>query len=264
MKRISGVIVMAERRMFSKVIISSDAFLDMSTSARCLYFHLGMQADDDGFVSSPKAIVRSVNCSEDDLKLLIAKRFVIAFESGIVVIRHWKQHNYIPKDRYKPTTYLDEREKIMFENGVYEERIQDAPMLDTCCIQTVSEPYTQDRIGKDRIGKDNKDTICPEPKQPDDSPTIISLTLNDKTEYGITQKDIDEWGKLYPAVDIIQELRKMRGWLDSNPDRRKTRRGVRRFVNSWLSQEQDKGGVKSYGAGGRNTEPESSASAKLW
>lgn len=111
---------------------------------------------------------------------------------------------------------------------------------------------------------EKEDTVCAEPEKPDDTPVIISLLLNDKTEYGVTKSYIDELAELYPAVDIIQELRKMRGWLDSNPDRRKTRRGVKRFINSWLSREQDKGGVKSYGADGRNTEPEISASTKLW
>lgn len=113
-------------------------------------------------------------------------------------------------------------------------------------------------------GNEKEDIVCAEPEKPDDTPVIISLLLNDKTEYGVTQSYIGELAGLYPAVDIIQELRKMKGWLDSNPDRRKTRRGVKRFINSWLSREQDKGGVKSYGAGGRNTEPENSASAKLW
>lgn len=249
--------------MFSKAVINSDAFLDMPISARCLYFHLGMQADDDGFVASPKAITRSASCSEDDLKLLVAKRFIIAFGSGIVVIRHWKQHNYIPKDRYKPTTYLCEQAEIVLENGVYEKRIHDVSELDTSCIQTVSEPYTQDRIGKDRIGKDKKDTICTELKEPEDTTAVIFLPLNDKTEYGVTQKDIDEWAELYPAVDILQELRKMKGWSDSNPEKRKTRRGIKRFINSWLSRAQDQGGgAKSYGTGGCNTESESSA--KLW
>ena len=86
---------MAERRMFAKCITESDAFLDMPLSTQALYFHLGMVADDDGFVSSPKKITRSINASEDDLKLLLAKRFVLGFESGIVVIKHWKMNNYI-------------------------------------------------------------------------------------------------------------------------------------------------------------------------
>ena len=91
---------MAERRMFAKTIIDSDAFLDMPISARLLYYDLSMRADDDGFVNSPKKIMRIVGASEDDLKVLITKKFIIPFDSGIVVIKHWKIHNYIAKDNY--------------------------------------------------------------------------------------------------------------------------------------------------------------------
>ena len=100
---------MAERRMFAKTIIDSDAFLEMPMSAQALYFHLGMRADDDGFINNPKKIQRMVGASEDDLKLLMAKNFIIPFESGVVVIKHWKIHNYIQADRYKPTVYQEEK-----------------------------------------------------------------------------------------------------------------------------------------------------------
>ena len=104
---------MAERRMFAKTIIDSDAFLDMPLSAQALYFHLSMRADDDGFVNNPKKIQRMVGASDDDCKLLIMKRFILTFESGVIVIKHWKIHNYIQKDRYKETVYR--KEKSMLE-----------------------------------------------------------------------------------------------------------------------------------------------------
>ena len=94
---------MAERRMFAKTIIDSDAFLDMPLSTQALYFHLSMRADDDGFINNPKKIQRMIGCSDDDLKLLMAKSFINAFESGIIVIKHWRLHNSICKDRCKPT-----------------------------------------------------------------------------------------------------------------------------------------------------------------
>ena len=103
---------MAERRMFAKTIIDSDAFLDMPLSTQALYFHLSMRADDDGFINNSKKIQRVIGASDDDLKLLIAKKFIIPFESGIVVIKHWKIHNYIQKDRYKETVYKDEKAQI--------------------------------------------------------------------------------------------------------------------------------------------------------
>lgn len=108
-KRKKGIEIMAERRMFSKVVIDSDTFLDMPLSAQALYFHLSMRADDDGFVNNPKRIQAYVGASTDDLKILLAKHFLIPFESGVVVIKHWKVHNYIQKDRYKETYYQKEK-----------------------------------------------------------------------------------------------------------------------------------------------------------
>lgn len=131
---------MAERRMFAKTIVLSDAFLDMPLSARCLYFTLGMLADDDGFVNSPKSIMRQAGASTDDLNLLMAKRFILAFESGIIVIKHWRIHNYIQKDRYKESKYIEEKATLTLDqNGAYTE-----------CIQDVSTSDTQVRLGKDR------------------------------------------------------------------------------------------------------------------
>lgn len=106
--------------MFAKTIIDSDAFLDMPLSAQSLYFHLAMRADDDGFINNPRKIQRMVGAAGDDLKLLIAKNFIIPFESGVVVIKHWKIHNYIQKDRYKETVYLEEKSRLgMKENKAY-------------------------------------------------------------------------------------------------------------------------------------------------
>ena len=140
--------------MFSKSVIDSDMFLDMPLSAQALYFHLSMRADDDGFVNNPKKIQRMVGASDDDCKILVAKKFIIPFESGIVVIRHWKIHNYIQKDRYKETVYLDEKSKISTDQtGAYVSE----PRLE--CIQPVSSLDTQVRLGKDSIGKDR---LCEE------------------------------------------------------------------------------------------------------
>ena len=134
---------MAQRRMFAKTIIDSDAFLDMPSTAQLLYFHLSMRADDDGFINQPKSIMRMTGCKDDDIKLLIAKKFLIPFESGVVVIKHWKIHNYIAKDRYTETKYKDEKAMLSLdENNSY-----------TTCIQPVYELDTQDRLGKDRIDK---------------------------------------------------------------------------------------------------------------
>lgn len=114
---------MAEKRMFTQKIIDSDAFLDMPLSTQALYFHLAMRADDDGFVNNPKKITRYIGTSEDDLKLLLAKRFILGFDSGVIVIKHWRMHNAIKKDRYHPTDYQDELSRLEVKgNNAYTER----------------------------------------------------------------------------------------------------------------------------------------------
>lgn len=160
---------MAERRMFAKTIIDSDAFLEMPTTSQLLYFHLAMRADDDGFVNKPKSLMRMVGCKEDDLKILFAKKFLIPFESGVVVIKHWKIHNYIRKDTYTETKYKEEKASLeLDENSAY--RIAEAEPLSLCdgsvtgALQSRDECVTgtstqvrlgKDRVGKVRVGKDN-------------------------------------------------------------------------------------------------------------
>lgn len=132
---------MAERRMFAKTIVDSDAFLDMPLSTQALYFHFGMRADDDGFVNNPKKIQRMVGASDDDFRVLVAKRFIIRFDSGVVVIKHWRIHNYIQKDRYKETVYQEEYAALSEkDNGAY--------TLDTDCIQNGYSLDTQVRLGE--------------------------------------------------------------------------------------------------------------------
>lgn len=111
---------MARKRMFDIEVVDTDLFLDMPQSTQNLYFHLGMRADDDGFVSNPKKIIKLIGANEDDLKILIAKSLIIPFESGIIVIRHWKLNNYLRKDRYIETIYKKEKNMLNEdENGVY-------------------------------------------------------------------------------------------------------------------------------------------------
>ena len=153
---------MAERRMFAKTIIDSDAFLDMPLSTQALYFHLSMRADDDGFINNPKKIQRMVGCGDDDLKLLMAKRFVLVFESGVIVIKHWKIHNYIRNDRYKPTLYQDEKALLADKDNkayTFAEELSkhDEKLGIPDDNQAVYQMDTQVRLGKDRLGKDSKE-----------------------------------------------------------------------------------------------------------
>ena len=127
---------MASKRMFNNSVLDSDAFLDMPLSAQALYFHLNMRADDDGFISNPKRIQSYIGASEDDLKLLVLKSFVIAFDDGVIVIKHWRMHNTIQKDRYHPPNYQDDLAMLgIKENKAY---TLDVSKMETKCIQNVS------------------------------------------------------------------------------------------------------------------------------
>ena len=144
---------MAERRMFAKTIIDSDAFLEMPTTSQLLYFHLAMRADDDGFVNKPKSLMRMVGCKDDDLKLLFVKKFLIPFESGVVVIKHWKIHNYIRKDTYTETKYKEEKATLeLDENSAY--RLTETSPLQLR-DESVTSPSTQGRLGQVSTGKDS-------------------------------------------------------------------------------------------------------------
>lgn len=111
---------MAAKRMFSLQVVDTDKFMDMSTSAQALYFHLGMHGDDDGFVASPRKIARSAGCNDDDIKLLAAKGFIIPFESGVVVITDWRINNTLKNDRYQETIYQAEKAMLQSEaSGKY-------------------------------------------------------------------------------------------------------------------------------------------------
>ena len=161
---------MAEKRMFAKTIIDSDLFLDMPVTAQLLSFHLCMRADDDGFINNPKRIMRDVRCADDDMKMLIAKDYVIPFESGVIVIKHWRLHNYIQRDRYKPSLCDEKNLLTTNKNKVYErmdtECIQIGNRLDTECIQIDNKMDTEcvqigdtdkSRLDKNRVDKSRLD-----------------------------------------------------------------------------------------------------------
>ena len=170
---------MAQRRMFNKKITETDLFLDMPMSAQCLYFHLNMSADDDGFIGNVKTVKRMIGASDDDLKLLMAKEFIIPFESGVVVIKDWKIHNYIRSDRYAETVYLDEKKQLSIsDNGRY---ALGAPNVIPNVIPTVDGWDTQVRLGKDRLGNGNKEILSGDAEQPIPYASIIDY-LNEQTE----------------------------------------------------------------------------------
>ena len=177
---------MAERRMFAKRIIDSDAFLDMPLSTQSLYFHLSMRADDEGFINNPKRIQRMIGASDDDCKLLIAKGFILVFETGVIVIKHWKIHNYIQKDRFKPTICSEEKKEIVTEkDGTY-----------TRCTRNGYDSDTQVRIGKVSIGKVNSielpkgvEKIPPDMEESKPLKRFTAPTLEEVKEYCAERKN---------------------------------------------------------------------------
>lgn len=200
---------MAQRRMFSKRITDTDIFTDMPLSSQCLYFHLNMNADDDGFVDKVKRVKTMIGASDDDLKLLLSKGFLIPFETGIVVIKDWKIHNYIQKDRYQPTIYQEEKQMLIeSESGAYAE-----------CIQDVYIPDTQVRLGKDRLGKVRKDISSGDAEPSIPFSEIINY-LNAKTDRAFKSVESNKkhikarWNEGYRLDDFTKVIdNKCIDWL---------------------------------------------------
>lgn len=231
--------VMAERRMFAKSIIDSDSFIDMPATARLLYFDLAMRGDDDGFVDSPKKILRMTGASQDDMESLIDNGFIIPFPSGNVVIRHWCINNYIQSDRYKPTIYQDEKQQLFMQpNKAYTLDSED-------CIQSVSKLDSQVSIGKVRKEKDSEGEV-----REAETDTRASLPDSDDEGYSETAAEkyyaeyCEEKGYLYDS-EYIQRFctyrhsdkrwrEDLRKWIDEDVKSgriRKDRRRKTSFVN---------------------------------
>ncbi len=146
---------MAERRMFAKTIVLSDAFLDMPLGARCLYMTMSMLADDDGFVNSPKSVIRQTGATEDDLKVLIAKKFIIPFDNGVIVIKHWRINNYLRNDRYQPTAYVDQKNQLRLdENNAYTTK-ECAVGIPSMGIPSIGE------VSKEKVSKESVRRFTP-------------------------------------------------------------------------------------------------------
>ena len=188
--------------MFAKTIIDSDAFLEMPMTAQLLYFHLAMRADDDGFINKPKAIMRICGAHDDDLRVLFAKKFVIPFESGVVVIKHWKIHNYIRKDTYSETKYKEEKACLeLDENNAYRLSVTNPSRVRN---ESVTSPSTQDSIGQYSIVKDN----IKRENTKREKAELSSPTLEEIKEYGRSVNREDIAKKFYDYYSAA-------GWKDT-------------------------------------------------
>ena len=176
--------------MMAKSIIKSDQFLDMPATTQNLYFHMLLDADDDGFVNAPKSIMRIVGAKDDDMKLLVAKQFVISFGSGVIVIKHWKIHNYIQSDRYKPSIQPERKLLEITANKEYQLNASPVSTMDTECIQDVSVGKV--RLGKASIGKVRLDNTiegeCEKPHSPKRK-TFTKPTIDEIQDYCIERNN---------------------------------------------------------------------------
>lgn len=189
-----GILELAQKRMFTMKIVDSDAFLEMPLSTQCLYFHLNMRADDDGFIGNPKRIMKITGASEDDLRLLIAKRFVLTFEDGVIVIKHWRMHNTLSRDRYAETSYTDEKKMLLLkDNGSYS-LTGGNPIDDTRLIER-SGRQTQQRRNKDatKTHSDKGLDIDKDIESDKDNNLIVSKDTIRQTD---VRRVIEEWNKL--------------------------------------------------------------------
>lgn len=238
---------MAERRMFAKTIVESDAFLDMPLSAQSLYIHLGMNADDWGFVNNPRSIRRMCGASEDDLRILISKKFILTFDSGAAVIKSWWVNNYVQADRRHPTRYQEELETLFLdENKSYTTKdtgvlpadmfnrvskvepvcIQPVSKMDTKCIQSVSKMDTEVRLGKDRLGESTSNSsrvdtqpnpkgfgaCAPEQPKKRRAKKFVKPTIPEVADYAegfIKSRNLRLTGETFRAERFVS-------WYDSN------------------------------------------------
>lgn len=190
---------MANKRMFTMKIVDTDAFLDMPLSTQCLYFHLNMRADDDGFIGNPKRIEKIIGANDDDLKLLIAKRFVILFDDGVIVIKHWRMHNTLSRDRYIETSYTDEKKKLLLkDNGSYSltngNSIDDTKLIERSNRQTQNRRKIDVQKTHSDIDKDiDSDIELDKDKEKDIKDLIVSKDTIRQTD---VQRIINEWNTL--------------------------------------------------------------------
>lgn len=205
---------MASKRMFAVYVIDSDLFLDMPLTAQALYFHLCLRADDDGFLNNPKKIQRMVRATDDDMKILIAKQFLIPFDTGVLVIRHWKVHNVIRRDMYKPTMCVEEKAYLdTDDSGLYQ--VRNEPVTDTVqgCIEDVTEPVQNRTIDKDRLDLDKNNKNKGEKRKRFIPPTVDEVRAYcEERKNGI---DPQRFVDFYQSKNWMVGKNKMTDWKAS-------------------------------------------------
>ena len=217
---------MANKRMFSLAVIDTDAFLEMPLSTQALYFHLCMRADDDGFIGNPKKIARMIGANEDDLRMLVAKRFVLSFESGVIVIKHWRMHNTLSKDRYKETNFIENKEflRIKPNNAYTFSESEGVPLNDLKLIEKSSRQTSDAQKTHKRRTKDEQKTNERRTKDAQKTNTDknrIDKNREDKNrEDKIIQEELDRFA--WSEVDIENLLEAFIAYKDERRARKNT------------------------------------------
>lgn len=237
---------MAEKRMFTKKITESDAFLDLPLSAQALYFHLNMNADDDGFVNNPKMLTRLIGAKSDDLNALIEKKFILTFPNGVAVIKGWWMNNVIQTDRKKPTPYQEELAMLeRKENKSYTWK-QNGNNLETDWKQDgneMSHRLDKIRLDKNRLDKsihNINNTYAPTSNdiEAEEEVVFAKLPLLNNQFYTIYLQEVSHLKEMFPAVDVEQEIRSAIAWVEANPKNKK--KNGKRFITNWLLRKQER------------------------
>lgn len=191
---------MAEKRMFSLSVVDTDWFLDLPLSSQALYFHLNMRADDDGFVDSPKSIIRKIGANANDYQLLLAKRFLLEFENGVLVIKHWRMHNTIQKDRYKPTRFQEEYNQLdVKEDKSYTEK-DNVYKLETNCFPSNISKSKSNSISNNIEEENNINNIYKEEETitKSKSKRFVKPTIEEVKDYCLNERHNNvDWQKFY-------------------------------------------------------------------
>lgn len=244
---------MASRRMLSLAEVDSDKFLQLNLSAQSLYFHLSLRADDDGFVDNLNSIKRMVGSKDSDVIELLEKDYLIVFNDSLCLITNWHRHNTIRKDRYTKTVYQNEIKLVKLEENIYSLRDKNIvietkwqpsgnQVVTNGMHRVVESSIGKSSIGEYRIGEKGKGKQLEKEKTATaaEKDIFTSLLTNTGEEYQLNIQTVDKYKALYQNVDVENEIIKMKGWLFSNPTKRKTKTGMLRFINGWLTKEQDK------------------------
>lgn len=220
---------MAIRRMFSKDVVGTDSFLDMPVSAQALFFHLGMEGDDDGFVKNPKTVMRTIGAKPDDMSILTARGFIIPFNSGVIAIRHWRILNTLRNDRYRPTVCSTEKGMLQLVNGEYVENgIPNGYQLDTNCQPMVYHPEPQHNITEQNKTEQNRTEDTSAPQKP------IQHKYGSYNNVLLTDEDLCKLQDEYP--DWEQRIERLSAYIAQSGKRYKSHLAT---IRNWARRDNE-------------------------